>query len=258
MATKASAKFNNVDFNLFSTVLECCRKKAEIKYINDKKYHIAGRSLFGGRTNKDGINFQIIFSDDKSTMEIYDYSKRGTDRRFIDSMFELLVPLLGDNIQMNLEDLNECGVCRKKLRVGSAKFVPSVGWGTCQELCESCYTLLLDHERNYCCVCHGKLGFRKYAARINWNSNLLLCKDCYVITKRNSNEDDRISTSIGPHLSNSKRIPNAGFQQQDLQRIMSKSVLSGTDDPVHILKIRFARGEINKEEYQEMRKLLED
>ncbi|MFI5424979.1 MAG: hypothetical protein ACHQXG_09355, partial [Nitrososphaerales archaeon] len=118
MATKASAKFNNVDFNLFSTVLECCRKKAEIKYINDKKYHIAGKSVFGGRTNKDGINFQIIFSDDKSTMEIYDYSKRGTDRRFIDSMVELLVPLLGDNIQMNLEDLNECGVCRKKLRVG--------------------------------------------------------------------------------------------------------------------------------------------
>jgi len=39
---------------------------------------------------------------------------------------------------------------------------------------------------------------------------------------------------------------------------MSKSVLSETDDPVHILKIRFARGEINKEEYQEMRKLLED
>ena len=86
----------------------------------------------------------------------------------------------------------------------------------------------------------------------------MLCKDCYVITKQNSNEDGKISSRTGLHLSNSKRIPNAGFQEQDLQRIMSKSVLSGVDDPVHILKIRFARGEINKEEYQEMRKLLED
>jgi hypothetical protein len=258
VATRASAKFNNVDSNLFSTVLECCRKKAEIKYIDDGKCHIAGKSVFGGRTNKDGINFQIIFSDDKSSMEIYDYSKRGTDRRFIDSMTELLAPLFGDNIQMKLEDLNECGVCRKKLRVGSGKFVPSVGWGTCQELCESCYTLLSDHEKNYCCACHSKLGFRKYAARINWNSNLLLCKDCYVITKQNSTEDVRISTRTRSQLSNFKGMSNVDFQEQDLRKVMSRSVLAGADDPVHILKIRFARGEINKEEYQEMRKLLEE
>ena len=106
-------------------------------------------------------------------------------------------------------------------------------------------------------MCHSKLGFRKYAARISWNNNLSLCKDCYVITKQHPNEDVRISACAGPSSSNSRRISNAGFQEQDLQRIMSKSVLSGTEDPVHILKIRFARGEINKEEYQEMRKLLE-
>ena len=158
-------KFNSVDFNLFSTVLECCRKKAEIKYVDEAKCQVAGKSVFGGRTNKDGINFRIIFSADNSSMEVYDYSKRGTDRRLIDSIIELINPLLGGNIQMSLEDLNECGVCRKKLRVGSAKFVPSVGWGTCQELCESCYTLLLDHEKNYCCVCHSKLGFRKYVGQ---------------------------------------------------------------------------------------------
>ena len=251
-------KFNSVDFNLFSTVLECCRKKAEIKYVDEAKCQVAGKSVFGGRTNKDGINFQIIFSADNSSMEVYDYSKRGTDRRLIDSIIELINPLLGGNIQMSLEDLNECGVCRKKLRVGSAKFVPSVGWGTCQELCESCYTLLLDHEKNYCCVCHSKLGFRKYAARINWNSNLLLCKDCYVITKKNSEEDVKISSRTGSYLSNFKRIPNIGFQEQDLKKVMSRSVLTGADDPVHILKIRFARGEINKEEYQERRKLLEE
>jgi uncharacterized membrane protein len=40
--------------------------------------------------------------------------------------------------------------------------------------------------------------------------------------------------------------------------LLNKSVLVGTDDPLHILKIRFAKGEINKEEYQEMKRLLKD
>ncbi len=261
MATRASISFNNADLNLFSTMLECCKKKAEIKYANAAKCHIAGKSVFGGRKNGDGINFQIIFSPDKSSVEIYDYSRRGTDRRFIDSMFELLVPLFGDNnINMKLEDLNECGVCRRKLRMGSARFVPSVGWGTCQELCESCYTLLLNHEKNYCSVCHKKLGLRKYAARIDWNSNLLLCKDCHVITKQswNGNEDGSSSIKTSSNVLNFKGVPNTGFQQQDLQKVISRSVLVGTDDPLHILKIRFARGEINKDEYKEMRRLLEE
>jgi uncharacterized membrane protein len=39
---------------------------------------------------------------------------------------------------------------------------------------------------------------------------------------------------------------------------MNRSVFVGGDDPLHILKIRLARGEIDKEEYQETRKLLEE
>jgi putative membrane protein len=39
---------------------------------------------------------------------------------------------------------------------------------------------------------------------------------------------------------------------------LNKSVIIGTDDPLHILKIRFAKGEISKEEYQEMKRLLKD
>jgi hypothetical protein len=41
-------------------------------------------------------------------------------------------------------------------------------------------------------------------------------------------------------------------------KLLNKSIIIGTDDPLHILKIRFARGEISKEEYQEMKRLLND
>jgi uncharacterized membrane protein len=40
--------------------------------------------------------------------------------------------------------------------------------------------------------------------------------------------------------------------------VLNKSAIIGTDDPLHILKIRFAKGEISKEEYQEMKRLLKD
>jgi Predicted membrane protein len=40
--------------------------------------------------------------------------------------------------------------------------------------------------------------------------------------------------------------------------LLKKSIIIGTDDPLHILKIRFAKGEISKEDYQEMKKLLTD
>jgi hypothetical protein len=40
--------------------------------------------------------------------------------------------------------------------------------------------------------------------------------------------------------------------------VLNKPVIIGTEDPLHILKMRFAKGEISKEEYQEMRRLLRD
>jgi uncharacterized membrane protein len=40
--------------------------------------------------------------------------------------------------------------------------------------------------------------------------------------------------------------------------VLNKSVIIGTEDPLHILKMRFAKGEISKEEYQEMKRLLKD
>jgi uncharacterized membrane protein len=39
---------------------------------------------------------------------------------------------------------------------------------------------------------------------------------------------------------------------------LNKPVIIGNDDPLHILKIRLAKGEISKEEYQEMKRLLKD
>ena len=39
---------------------------------------------------------------------------------------------------------------------------------------------------------------------------------------------------------------------------METPVLIGSDDPLHILKIRLARGEVNSDDFKEMRKLLEE
>jgi hypothetical protein len=256
VATKASVSFPEVNNDLFYTVLECCKKKTEIKYVNKMKHHIAGRTVFGGRKNRDGINFQIIFSKDVTVMDVYDYAKRGMDRRLIDSLCEVLAPMLGEKVTLKLEDLNECGVCKRKLRVGSPRFVPSVGWETLSELCESCYKLLSDHEKNYCCVCHKKLGIRKYSAKIVWNSNLQVCKECYVVSKQNSLGDFKNPIEVEDTFS-LKEIYNSNFSQKNIRKAMDRPVLIGSDDPLHILKIRLARGEINIEEYQEMRKLLE-
>jgi hypothetical protein len=257
VATKASVTFPEVNTNLFSTVLECCQKKTEIKYINKIKNHIAGKSVFGGRRNRDGINFQIIFNKGVNGMDVYDYAKRGTDRRLIDSLIEDISPLMGEKMSLKLEDINECGVCKRKLRVGTPRFIPSVGWETLSELCESCYALLSDHDKNYCCVCHKKLRFRKYSAGIEWNGNLQVCKDCYVVNKQRSIGNFNRPTQVGSAFA-LKEIYDGDFNQKNIRKAMNGSVLVGSDDPLHILKIRLARGEIGKEEYQETRKLLEE
>ena len=85
-------------FKCSSVTLESCQKKTEIKYVNKIKNHIAGKSVFGGRRNRDGINFQIIFNKGVNGMDVYDYAKRGTDRRLIDSLIEDVSSLMGEKV----------------------------------------------------------------------------------------------------------------------------------------------------------------
>ena len=54
--------FSDIDYDLFNTVLECCRKNADIKYADRQRHNIVGRSVFGTQ-NQSGINFQIILKD---------------------------------------------------------------------------------------------------------------------------------------------------------------------------------------------------
>lgn len=257
MATKASVSFSEPSPDIFSTILECCSRKAEIKYVDKMRHHIAGKSVFGMRKNRDGINFQIIFSNDVSVMDVYDYAKRGMDRRLVEGLYEVISPVMGDKVTLKLEDLNDCGVCKKKLGVGTPRFVPSIGWETLSELCESCYTLLSDHEKNYCCVCHKKLGFRKYSAKLSWNSNLHLCKECYILNNPQSHGESHRREEFGEKYI-LRGISDSNLSQKNIRKAMDRSVLVGSDDPLHILKIRLARGEINKTEYKEMRSLLEE
>lgn len=244
--------FSDIDYDIFNTVLECCKKNAEIKYADRQKHNIVGRSLFGTQ-NQSGINFQIVLTDKPTGVEIYDYSKRGLDRKFADSLFNLLLPIVGQDADIKFEDQDECAICKKKFKLGLSRYIPSIGWATHSELCESCHTLLSNHEKNYCCICQKKLGIRKYSARISWNRNLMMCKECYLIRKPQA--EDNV-TAMGD--TESLQILKSKSSSSIPSNLLNKSVIIGTDDPLHILKIRFAKGEISKEEYQEMKRLLKD
>lgn len=244
--------FSDLDYDLFNTVLECCKKNAEIKYTDRQRHNIVGRSVFGTQ-NQSRINFQIILKDKPTGVEIYDYSKRGLDRKFADSLFNLLLPIVGEDADIKFEDQDECAICKKKFKLGLSRYIPSIGWATQSELCESCYTLLSSHEKNYCCICQKKLGIRKYSARIGWNRNLMLCKECYLV--RRPQVQDNVTT-MGD--TESLKILKSKSSSSSPSERLNRSVIIGTDDPLHILKIRFAKGEINKEEYQEMKRLLKD
>ncbi|HZA70695.1 MAG TPA: SHOCT domain-containing protein [Nitrososphaeraceae archaeon] len=252
MTIKASMSFSDLDYDLFNTVLECCKKNAEIKYADRQRHNIVGRSVFGTQ-NQSGVNFQIILKDKPTGVEIYDYSKRGLDRKFADSLFNLLLPIVGEDADIKFEDQDECAICKKKFKLGLSRFIPSIGWATHSELCESCYTLLSSHDKNYCCICQKKLGIRKYSARIGWNRNLMLCKECYLV--RRPQVQDNVTT-MGD--TESLKILKSKSSSSSPSDLLNKSVIVGTDDPLHILKIRFAKGEISKEEYQEMKRLLKD
>lgn len=253
MTIRASASFSNVNYDLFNTVLECCKKNAEIKYADKQRNNIVGKSVFGTQ-NQSGINFQIILKEKPTGVEIYDYSKRGLDRKFADNFFNILLPIIGQDVDIKFEDLDECAICKKKFKLGLSRYLPSIGWATHSELCESCYTLLSSHEKNYCCVCQKKLGIRKYSARISWNRNLMLCKECYLVQKPQMQNYDSGLVDNG-ELINATKIKSTSSIHSNL---LNKSIIIGTDDPLHILKIRFAKGEISKEDYQEMKRLLRD
>ena len=244
--------FSDIDYDLFNTVLECCKKNADIKYADRQRHNIVGRSVFGTQ-KQSGINFQIVLKEKPTGVEIYDYSKRGLDRKFADSLFNLLLPIVGEDADIKFEDQDDCAICKKKFKLGLSRFIPSIGWATYSELCESCYSLLSSHEKNYCCICQKKLGIRKYSARINWNRNLMLCKECYLIRRPQVQNE---VTAMGD--TESLQILKSKSSTLAPSSALNKSVTIGTEDPLHILKMRFAKGEISKEEYQEMKRLLKD
>ena len=244
--------FSDLDYDIFNTVLECCKKNAEIKYADRQRHNIVGKSVFGTQ-NQSGINFQIILKEKATGVEIFDYSKRGLDRKFADNLFNLLLPIVGQDADIKFEDQDECAICKKKFKLGLSRYIPSIGWATHSELCESCYTLLSSHEKNYCCICQKKLGIRKYSARISWNRNLMLCKECYLVRKPQVQDN---VTAAGD--TESLQILKSKSSSSSPSTVLNKSAIIGTDDPLHILKIRFAKGEISKEEYQEMKRLLKD
>jgi hypothetical protein len=47
--------FSDIDYDLFNTILECCKKNADIKYADRQRHNIVGRSVFGTQTNLESI-----------------------------------------------------------------------------------------------------------------------------------------------------------------------------------------------------------
>ena len=78
----------------------------------------------------------------------------------------------------------------------------------------------------------------------------MLCKECYLVQKPQLQNYDSGLADNG-ELINPAKIKSTS-------NLLNKSIIIGTDDPLHILKIRFAKGEISKEDYQEMKRLLTD
>jgi len=82
----------------------------------------------------------------------------------------------------------------------------------------------------------------------------MLCKECYLVQK------PQMQSNISGLAESSESI-NVMKSRGDSSvpsNLLKKSIIIRTDDPLHILKIRFAKGEISKEDYQEMKKLLTD
>jgi hypothetical protein len=68
------------------------------------------------------------------------------------------------------------------------------------------------------------------------------------------------TTEVKNHLSSGEVItPTTPADFAPVQSSQMENPANNTEisNPLHILKIRFAKGEINKEEYEEMRKTLE-
>jgi hypothetical protein len=82
----------------------------------------------------------------------------------------------------------------------------------------------------------------------------MLCKECYLVRKPQVQNNVSIVGDSGESIDTMTSKASTSIPSN----LLNKSVIIGTDDPLHILKIRFAKGEISKEDYQEMKKLLRD
>jgi hypothetical protein len=85
----------------------------------------------------------------------------------------------------------------------------------------------------------------------------MVCKECHSITNQNPTQGFTNPRPVND-MTNIKGISKIDFDKKNIRKLMESPVLIGSDDPLHILKIRFARGEVNKDEFREMRKLLEE
>ena len=94
---------------------------------------ITGKSFYGPQRNEGEIDFQVLLGENPSTIEVYEYCKRGIDRKFMERVFDALLPILGRDVNVKIEDLDRCGICKKRLKLGTPRHIPSIGWATCYE-----------------------------------------------------------------------------------------------------------------------------
>ena len=117
MTAKGSVTSMILNDKLFDTVLDCCQKNGDIGYSNKEKMIITGKSFYGPQRNEGEIDFQVLLSENPCTIEVYEYCKRGIDRKFMERVIDALLPILGRDVNVKIEDLDRCGICKKRLKL---------------------------------------------------------------------------------------------------------------------------------------------
>jgi len=109
----------------------------------------------------------------------------------------------------------------------------------------------------YCAICNKKSGFAGYMPKKEWNINGKLCSTCFA---KLLGEHNRKTTADAMNASYKENITPGNIaldKTYEKEEPGLATIIKSGEDPLRVLKLRLAKGEVSKEEYIELRKILE-